>query len=77
MAAILVGYGATLLGASFWGVDAPVTDGRGMPSTAAMGCAALATGVAALTPGAVPPKKGEPGYVRHVTSALAEQRHTL
>ena len=62
VAAVLLGYGSTLLLAGAFGVE---SSSDKMPSTTAMAAVALATGALAMT-GPVPPKKGEPGFARRV-----------
>lgn len=65
VAAVLLGYGGTMLLVSALGLDGSNGTHDRLPTTTAMAAAALATGALAMT-GPTPPKKGEPGYVRHV-----------
>jgi hypothetical protein len=65
VAAVLLGYGSTLLLAGVFGV----ADGNDrLPSTTAMAAVALATGALSMT-GPVAPKKGEKGFARCAVEA--------
>ena len=69
VAAVLLGYGSTLLLAGVFGV----ADGNDrLPSTTAMAAVALATGALSVT-GPVPPKKGEKGFARCEAARLTAE----
>jgi hypothetical protein len=65
VAAVLIGYGGTMLLASAFGTDGAARDK--LPTTTAMATLSLVTGALAMT-SPTPPKKGEPGYITHMAA---------
>ena len=65
VAAVLIGYGGTMLLASAFGTDGAARDK--LPTTTAMATLSLVTGALAMT-SPTPSKKGEPGYITHMAA---------